>query len=96
MTVAAGSLRALGASAGRQARREGPQALALGYVQDASKVDTKKFLKYAATRQDERLYQGKATDVWGGCPLFGTKQVAGNGWCSAWPRRAGRCSSLPV
>jgi hypothetical protein len=34
------------------------------------------------------LYQGKAADKAGGCPLFAGKQVAGKGWCSAWAKKA--------
>ena len=66
------------------------QAVALGYVQDTTKADTKKFPKHANDQKCSNcaLYQGKATDAWGGCPLFGTKQVAGGGWCSAWAKKA--------
>jgi hypothetical protein len=66
------------------------QAVALGYVQDTTKADTKKFPKHANDQKCNNcaLYQGKAADAWGGCPLFGTKQVAGGGWCSAWAKKA--------
>ena len=66
------------------------QAAALGYVADAKRVDTKKFPKFAAGQNCTNcaLYQGKATDQAGGCPLFGAKQVAGPGWCSAWAKKA--------
>jgi hypothetical protein len=66
------------------------QAAALGYVADAKRVDTKKYPKFAAGQNCTNcaLYQGKATDKQGGCPLFGTKQVAGQGWCSAWAKKA--------
>ena len=65
------------------------QATALGYKADSTKVDDKKFPKHAATQlcSNCALYQGKATDAWGGCPLFGAKQVAGPGWCSAWANK---------
>jgi hypothetical protein len=65
------------------------QAVALGYVADAKRADTKKFPKYAAGQvcTNCALYQGKATDKAGGCPLFGTKLVAGPGWCSAWAKK---------
>jgi hypothetical protein len=33
------------------------------------------------------LYQGKASDAWGGCPLFAGKQVSGKGWCSAYAKK---------
>ena len=67
-----------------------PQAAALGYVADAKRVDVKKYPKYAAGQlcSNCALYQGKATDKQAGCPLFGAKQVAGPGWCSAWAKKA--------
>lgn len=67
-----------------------PQAVGLGYVHDTTKADTKKFPKHTNDQKCSNcaLYQGKAADAWGGCPLFGTKQVAGNGWCSAWAKKA--------
>jgi High potential iron-sulfur protein len=66
------------------------QAIALGYVAEAKRVDTKKFPKFAAGQNCANcaLYQGKATDKAGGCPLFAGKQVAGAGWCSAWAKKA--------
>ncbi len=66
-----------------------PQAVALGYVADAKKVDTKKYPKYAAGQvcSNCALYQGKATDKQAGCPLFDAKQVAGPGWCNAWAKK---------
>ena len=66
------------------------QAMALGYVADATKADTKKFPKYAAGQNCAScaLYQGKAADAFGGCPLFAGKQVAAKGWCSAWAKKA--------
>jgi hypothetical protein len=91
MTVAVGGA-ALSPAVHAQARldEKDPQAVALGYVADATKVDTKKFPKYAAGQvcTNCALYQGKASDAWGGCPLFGAKQVAGKGWCSAWAKKA--------
>jgi hypothetical protein len=67
-----------------------PQAVALGYVHDTTKADKKKFPKHDAAQKCNNcaLYQGKAADAWGGCPLFGAKQVAGPGWCSAWAKKA--------
>lgn len=65
------------------------QASALGYVADASRVDTKKFPKFAAGQNCTTcaLYQGKATDKAGGCALFPAKQVACLGWCSAYAKK---------
>ena len=91
MTVAAGGA-ALASAAHAQAKldEKDPQAMALGYVADATKADAKKFPKYAAGQNciNCALYQGKPADVAGGCPLFAGKQVAGKGWCSAWAKKA--------
>ena len=67
-----------------------PQAAALGYKADASKVDKAKYAKYAAGQQCDNcaLYQGKAGSAAGGCSLFAGKQVAGKGWCSAYAKKA--------
>ncbi len=90
MTVAAGGA-VFTSTAQAQAKldEKDPQALALGYVADATTVDTKKFPKYAPGQvcANCALYQGKASDAWGGCPLFAGKQVAGKGWCSAWVKK---------
>ena len=61
----------------------------LGYVAEAAKADVKRFPKYAAGQNCATctLYQAKAGDAAGGCPLFGTKQVAAKGWCSAWIKK---------
>jgi High potential iron-sulfur protein len=66
------------------------QAVALGYVADAKRVDAKKYTKFAAGQNcgNCALYQGKPTDKAGGCPLFAGKQVASAGWCSAWAKKA--------
>lgn len=65
------------------------QATALGYLHDASKIDPKKQPKYAVGQvcSNCTLYQGKTGDAWGGCPIFGAKQVAAKGWCNAWAKK---------
>ncbi|MES2990912.1 MAG: high-potential iron-sulfur protein [Pseudomonadota bacterium] len=93
MTMAATGTAALGTRALAQAplvNEKDPQAVALGYVADATKADAKKFPKYAAGQNCANcaLYQGKATDPAAACPLFAGKQVAGKGWCSAWAKKA--------
>lgn len=67
-----------------------PQAVALGYVADATKADKAKFPKYAGGQDcaNCQLYQGKAGDPSGPCPLFGGKSVPAKGWCSAWVKKA--------
>ena len=66
------------------------QAVALGYVADATRVDIKKFPKYATGQACNScaLYQGKTADKAANCPLFAGKQVAGAGWCSAYAKKA--------
>lgn len=67
-----------------------PQAVALGYVADASKVDKVKYPRYAAGQDCANcgLYQGKPADASGPCPLFAGRTVAAKGWCSAYARKA--------
>ena len=68
-----------------------PQAVALGYVSDASRVAKAKYPNYAAGQMCGtcQFYQGKAGAPMGPCPLFGGKQVAVKGWCSAYAKKAG-------
>ena len=65
------------------------QAVALGYVADARRVDVKKFPKFVAGQNCANcaLFQGKSADKAGGCPLFGAKRVTAAGWCNAWVAR---------
>ena len=65
------------------------QAVALGYVADATKADKAKYKNYAAGQvcTNCALYQGKPTDAAAACPLFAGKVVAGKGWCSAYAKK---------
>jgi high potential iron-sulfur protein len=67
-----------------------PTAQALGYKEDATKVDKAKFAKYVAGEQCSNcsFYQGKPTDAYAVCPMFAGKQVNGKGWCSAYNKKA--------
>jgi High potential iron-sulfur protein len=67
-----------------------PQAVALGYVSDASRANKAKYASYAAgqTCSGCQLYQGKPGDAMGPCPIFANKQVAAKGWCSAFVKKA--------
>lgn len=94
MRVAAtGAAAAAGSQAFAQAlplvNEKEPQAVALGYVSDATKADAKKFPKYAAGQvcANCALYQAKPTDPAGPCPLFAGKHVAAKAWCSAWAKK---------
>ncbi len=66
------------------------QALALGYVADATRADTVKFKSYIGGSQcgNCALYTGQAGDAAGGCPLFPAKQVSAVGWCNSWVKKA--------
>jgi len=75
---------------------EGPQAKALGYIHDATKVDTAKWPKRAGAEGAKQLcsnclfyQQGGlkaegAEGEWGKCAIFADGLVAGNGWCNSW------------
>jgi High potential iron-sulfur protein len=67
-----------------------PTAQALGYKEDATKVDKAKWAKYAAGQDcgNCSFYQGKAGDAWAPCPMFAGKQVSAKGWCSAYNKKA--------
>ena len=67
-----------------------PTAKGIGYKHDASKVDAAKYPSYAKGKvcSNCMLYQGKAGDAWGACPIVGNKQVNANGWCTAWVKKA--------
>ena len=78
-------------TAGPKLDESDPQAAALGYKQDTTKVDANKYPKHVASQNcvNCQLFQGKAKDATGACTLFAGKQVAANGWCSAWVKKAG-------
>jgi hypothetical protein len=79
----------LAASAQAKVDEKDPQAVALGYVPQASQADVKKFPRYAAGQMCSScaLYQGKPGEAAGGCALFAGKQVNATAWCSAWVKK---------
>jgi len=95
MQVAAtGTALVAGAAAAQTApmvNEKDPQAVALGYVADTTKVDAKKFPKHTKEQKCSncQLFVGKPTDAAGGCGIFAGKAVAGPGWCSAYVKKAG-------
>jgi hypothetical protein len=62
-----------------------PTAKALGYVEDASKVDKTKFPAYkpGARCANCNFFQGKPTDAYAPCQIFPGKAVAAKGWCAS-------------
>jgi High potential iron-sulfur protein len=63
-----------------------PAAVALGYVENATQVDVKKFPTYVkgSTCEDCLLLQGKEGNAYRPCNLFPGKLVAVKGWCTGW------------
>ncbi|HET9388790.1 MAG TPA: high-potential iron-sulfur protein [Steroidobacteraceae bacterium] len=62
-----------------------PTAKALGYTDDASKVDKSKFpsFKPGSKCANCNFFQGKAGDARGPCQIFPGKSVNANGWCAS-------------
>ena len=81
---------AMAQAAGPQVDEKDPQAAALGYAQDSTKVDAKKYPKHVAEQKCSncQVFAGKAKDLSGPCPLFASKQVMATGWCSAYVKKA--------
>ncbi|MCL4141707.1 UNVERIFIED_CONTAM: hypothetical protein GTU68_029220 [Idotea baltica] len=79
---------------------DSPTASALGYVHDATKVDTVKWTKRAGAEGATQLCSncnflvGEAKAIagqegkWVGCQLFPGKQVNVDGWCNSWTKKA--------
>jgi len=74
-------------------KEDEPQAKALGYHADASKVDTKKWSRRAGPEGAKQFcyncqfYQAKGdpkkSDA-APCTIFPGKRVAAKGWCNSW------------
>lgn len=69
-------------------------AQAMGYVVDASTVDTAKFPKRAGDAGANQfchncaLFAGEGDAEFAPCSIFQNRLVAGNGWCNAWVAKA--------
>jgi len=94
MQVAAGSSAmaagaALAQAAPAKVNEKDPQAMALGYHEDTTKVDAKKYPKHTAEQRCGtcQLFVAKGKEPVGNCPLFAGKVVAANGWCSAYAKK---------
>ena len=66
-----------------------PQAKALGYVEDASKVDAKANPNYKPGQDCANCLQaqGKPGDAQLPCNIFPGKLVQAKGWCKVWVKR---------
>ena len=78
-----------GSAAGKLSETD-PQAVALGYKDDTTRVDEKKFPNHQATQicAGCQFYQGTAKDALAPCQIFAGKQVAAKGWCSSYVKKA--------
>ena len=94
--MASGAFPAIGLIGGR-ARAAGelvpldpkdPQAVTLGFIDDAAKVDVKANTSYVRgqTCANCEQFQGPRDAARGGCVLFAGKSVPAGGWCKVWRR----------
>jgi hypothetical protein len=67
-----------------------PQAAPLGYTEDSTRVDARRFPRHAAEQvcANCQVYAGKPAEATGPCGVFAGKLVAAQGWCSAWVEKA--------
>ena len=71
-----------------------PLAQAMGYVTDATTVDTAKFPKRAGEAGSKQfckncaLFAGEADDEMAPCSIFQNRLVKATGWCNAWVAKA--------
>lgn len=76
--------------AGDEVTEDEPLAQAMGYVADASTVDTAKFPKRAGDAGAKQfcnncaLFSGEADAETAPCSIFQNRPVRGAGWCNAW------------
>ncbi|MEZ5457998.1 MAG: high-potential iron-sulfur protein [Steroidobacteraceae bacterium] len=68
-----------------------PAAVALGYHEDSTKVDAKKFPMHKANQFCNNCLQiqGKPGEAHRGCNLFPKNLVADKGWCKVWVKKPG-------
>ncbi len=66
-----------------------PQAKALGFVADASKVNAAAEPTFKPTQKCSTCaqYQGKAADASAGCNIFVGHTVPAAGWCKVWVQK---------
>ncbi len=65
------------------------QAVTLGYVHDAARVDAKKWPKFVAGSNCSncKAFIGKPGQEWGECSLIDDRQVSSKGWCSSYVKK---------
>lgn len=88
--LASSSLRVSEAADLPHLKPEDPTAVALAYVENASKVDPKKNPTYKPEQKCSNCIQltGKEGETWRPCNIFPGKLVHTNGWCKVWVKKA--------
>jgi High potential iron-sulfur protein len=68
-----------------------PQAKALGFAMDSSKVDGSKFATHKPNQKcgNCQQFQGKAADATAACTIFAGHSVPQGGWCQVWTQKPG-------
>jgi hypothetical protein len=87
--IAGGTLAATRRTLGAEPQRldtKDPAAVALGYVENAARVDPKKYPAYVKGSNCANCLQlqGNAGDAYRPCAPFPGKVVSVSGWCTAW------------
>ena len=88
VVAAGGVLTAASVQAKTRITEKDPEAAAVGYTLDATKVDARRFPKFKAgqTCNNCMAWASKPTEAWGECTLFDNKFVAAPGWCSSYTK----------
>ncbi len=66
-----------------------PTAKALGFVNDAGKVDSKTHPTFKSGQKCGTCaqFQGQASDATAACTIFAGKSVPAGGWCQVWAQK---------
>ena len=95
LQVAAGpAALAAGAASAQDARArvdpKDPPAAPLGYTEDATQVDARRFPRRTTEQvcANCQVYSGRGKEPTGPCAVFAGRLVAAKGWCSAWVLKA--------
>lgn len=85
-TGLAGSARPAAAADAPHLDPKDPNAVALGYHDDASQVDAKEFQTFRPGQKCDTCLQlqGQDGQPWRPCNLFPGQLVAAGGWCRVW------------
>jgi hypothetical protein len=86
MAVSSAALAAAQANAAvKKIEENEPKALSLGYRNDTTQVDEKRFPKHKASEHCAACmaWLGKPSDAWAECDLMADRMVSSTGWCSS-------------